>query len=123
MAFGFNEYNVTERALGVLLFLAVFLVVKLWLPIALIFGVYLIVRSIDDAQLGYDAHEFHRNEMLFLLFYVILFVVAHGFNYLLYSEPLVILDMIIAFLVPLVLWIVAHRMIRVYYSTKGRRKR
>ena len=123
MAFGINDFNVRERALGVLLFLVVFLIVKLWLPIALIFGVYIIVRSIDDAQLGFDAHEFHRNEMLFSLFYVVLFATAHGFHYLLYREPFVIINLIVSFIMPFVLWFAAHRLIRVYFSRKGRRMR
>ena len=110
----------TYRIMGVLLFLILIFLIKQWLLLGLIFGLYQIIRSIINARLGYDPHVFKINEIFFTIIYILLYLLAHTFKIFVFYEPFIVKVQLIHFFVPLGVLVLIHRLIWTYYSWKSK---
>jgi len=110
-----------SRGVAVLFFLALVLITKWWMPLIAIIGMIILIRSIEDARKGFDMYVFKKNEIIFIVLYIVLFIIAHVSLHFLYHEPVIAKDIILAFIVPLAVWVIIHRIFWHYFCKKSRR--
>ena len=103
-------YNIV-KIFGVAVFIFALILANRWIAIGVLLGVILLFRSVHRVMNGYLIDDCIKNEMYFIEIYFGLFVILQSTRYFGFGEPILWVNVFILFLVPLVFFVVLHRVV------------
>jgi len=99
------------KIFGVAIFIFALILANRWIAIGVLLGAILLFRSIHRVMNGYLVDDCKKNEMYFIVLYLGLFVILQSRRYFAFGEPIVWVNVVLLFLIPLVFFVVLHRVV------------